>query len=530
MKSNEKHAFALEDTLAVYGVRKNPFPIDETDGFFFSTPMLTKQMEVLKNLIEYGELLLVVSGVEGAGKTAFLDQFLLIADERWTYSRIDARQDMNLETLVHELLEGFGLSARGEDAQGDEELLRAHLAKLRAEARIALVAVDDAQLLPPICSEFLRGLAEEQDRFELRLLFASEPGRLDFPTDDPKRVHVVVLQPFDLQHCGDYIHTRLSHAGLGGDSPFNAEVVAGIHQDSGGLPGTIHSLALHTLLANTDSARPSRGPSKITRPMIYAAAAVVIAVGGAALLRPDTGVNPVSNVDSQTANGLRGRIEGAAAAGGAETDSKTPSIGQPPAPNAGSQSFAGSISPTAQAQDPQAGSPGTLTERGPSETKVFALNAGEPSTRPAVAVQSPTAGKAEPLESGDTQVRLAGNVSPDSAVAVKSRGGTQANTQASTQANAGLDWLRKQNPSHYVIQLVGTRDAAAAGKFLDEHHLGSKGAWFVTSHENKPWYVVVLGVYPDNAAARAAIKTLPEALRAGSPWPRSVASVLQSAR
>jgi DamX protein len=526
MKSNEKHAFALEDTLAVYGIRKNPFPIDETDEFFFSTPMLAKQMEVLKNLVEYGELLLVVSGVEGAGKTTFLEQFLLNADERWTFCRIDARQDMNLETLVDELLEGFGLSVRGDDAQASEELLRAHLAKLRDEARIALVAVDDAQALPLICSQFLRGLAEEQDPFELRLLFASEPGRLDFPTDDPKRVHVVVLQPFDLQHCGEYIHTRLSYAGLGGDSPFNAEVVAGIHQDSGGLPGTIHSLALHTLLANADTARLGRGPSKITRPMIYAAAAIVIAVAGAALLRPDSGGDALSSADSQTASALRGPIEGAAA-GGAQADLKTPSTDQP---DAASQPFTGSISPTALTQDPQAASQGALTEQGPSETKVFALNAGEPATRPAIAVQSPAAGKAEPLESAETEVRLAGNVSPGSAVAVKSQVKARTNIEANTEANAGLDWLRKQNPSDYVIQLVGTRDAAAAGKFLDEHHLGSKGAWFVTSHENKPWYVVVYGVYPDNAAARAAIKTLPEPVRAGSPWPRSVASVLQSAR
>jgi septal ring-binding cell division protein DamX len=38
-------------------------------------------------------------------------------------------------------------------------------------------------------------------------------------------------------------------------------------------------------------------------------------------------------------------------------------------------------------------------------------------------------------------------------------------------------------------------------------------------------------MYPDKASARAAIKTLPEALRAaGSPWRRSLTSVVESAR
>ena len=139
------------------------------------------------------------------------------------------------------------------------------------------------------------------------------------------------------------------------------------------------------------------------------------------------------------------------------------------------------------------------------------------SVQPASTVTSPSPAK------GSTQVAeplapLAGNVT------------TSASIPAEGQAAYDLDWLRKQEPSGYVIQLVGTRSAAAAGKFVDEHKLGPQGAWFLTSHENKPWYVVVYGMYPDNASAKAAIKTLPEPLRAGSPWPRSVASVVENAR
>ena len=115
-----------------------------------------------------------------------------------------------------------------------------------------MVAVDDAHLLPQICTEYLLRLADERGRIALRLLLTTEPGRLGFSTNDAKHVHVVVLQPFDLQQSGDYLHTRLSAAGLVGDSPFSASVVGDIHQDSGGLPGAIHPSALHSLLANTD--------------------------------------------------------------------------------------------------------------------------------------------------------------------------------------------------------------------------------------------------------------------------------------
>ncbi len=115
MKTKGKPAFALEDTLAVHGIRHNPFPIDEADDVFFSTPTLTKQIDGLRNLVEFGDLLLVVSGAEGAGKTTFLNQFILAADKRWHCCRIDARAAMTLDSLVDELLRGFGLKAPGDE-------------------------------------------------------------------------------------------------------------------------------------------------------------------------------------------------------------------------------------------------------------------------------------------------------------------------------------------------------------------------------------------------------------------------------
>ena len=136
MITKEKPAFALVDTLAVHGIRKNPFPIDQCDDLFFSTPTLTKQIELLRNLIAFGDLLLVVSGVEGAGKTTFLNQFILAADGHWSCCRIDARAAMSLDSLVDELLRGFGMKAYGDDVQDDETLLRTHLVDLRANGSV----------------------------------------------------------------------------------------------------------------------------------------------------------------------------------------------------------------------------------------------------------------------------------------------------------------------------------------------------------------------------------------------------------
>ena len=517
VKQKESPAFALDHTLTAYGIRKLPFPIEEVDDFYFATPALAKQSDALKNLVEYSDLILVVSGVEGAGKTAFLNQFLLAADNQWRISRIDAQAATTIGALVEEMLTGFGITERGEDAQEDEALLRTRLTELHAGGKVTMIVVDDAHLLPQICTEFLVALAEERDLIDPRLLLTTEPGRLGFPTNDPKHVHVVVLQPFDVQQSGDYIHTRLSYAGLVGDSPFDTQAVDEIYQDSAGLPGAIHPLAVHTLLANSDTSLASRRPVLGTRAIAYVAALLVVGGGVAWFLRTQpAGMQLVGGGPTATGS-VRGRIEGLPMqaperAGGEDGTTET----TPTAP------FVGSVTPKSASGDDPGTAPRIVAARTDDEVKVSTLNDNAVSMRSAVAVTSPGPAKDVAGIGGEPVVRLASNATPAASTPAKPSAGRD-------QAH-DLNWLRTQDPSHYVIQLVGTRDKSAAARFLDDHRLGSKGAWFVTSHEDKPWYVVVYGLYPNGTAARAAIKSLPRALQDGAPWPRSVASVVENAR
>jgi len=539
VKTKEKPAFALEDTLAVYGIRSNPFPVDETDEFFFSTPILAKQMDVLRNLVEYGDLLLVISGVEGAGKTTFLNQFLLTSDKRWNCCRLDARENMSIDSLVDGLLRSFDIKARGENTQSDEALLRAHLADIHANGEVAMIAVDDAHLLPQISTEFLLRLAEERGPVELRLLLTTEPGRLGFSTNDAKHVHVVVLQPFDLQQSGDYLHTRLSAAGLVGDSPFSASVVGDIHQDSGGLPGTIHSSALHTLLANTDISQFRSGLGRpwragmTTGTMAAVAVAVVMAVGAALLLRPDARMEPVAAGDPEAI----GEVQGAVTSGDPQVTVGGPVSKDDQERTTRIAEHFADPAPRPFADEPRAGivPDNSLHSRDPwrsdgrvkatGESGAATLPAGKEDSGSPLVVQAHTGSDAKVLVLNENVLSMTPVVAITSPADAKAASGP-----AMARAAHDLDWLRQQDPSHYVIQVVGTRDASAVSKFLDDHKMGSKGAWFVTTHESKPWYVVVYGLYPDSRSARAAIETLSEQLRAGSPWPRSVASVIESTR
>lgn len=519
VNSKDPPAFALEDALSSYGIRTNPFPIGEVDDFYFATPELARQHDVLRNLVEYGDLLLVVSGVEGAGKTAFLRSFLLAPGDRWRWCRIDAGEDMSRDALIDALLAGFGVNARSDAFTGDASTLQAHLSEIRANGDIALVAIDDAHLLPQEGLEYLLELAEKRAALELRLLFASEPAALGFSTADTKRVHTVVLKPFDAQQCADYVNTRLSRAGLVGDSPFDAEVVEGIHADSGGVPGSIHPLALHSLLANADTPHLRRRATLSLRSLAYAAA-LIVAVGAAVLmLTPEPAVDQATAPAAATSGRIQ-RLETTTDNAGRDQigapASEQPAVGSEVSALANRASIdeGSSIIETRAPRDAVApGGAAKAIENSES------ARLGERSVPPDAAVSTASTAaldKRVTAAGGDEAlIRLATNVTPKTTP-----------DPAATEGVRGNDWLARQDPSHFVLQLVGTRDAAAARGFVERHGLAGNGTWIATSHDGKPWYVVVYGAYPDRATARAAIETLPSALRARTPWPRTVASLV----
>jgi DamX protein len=91
-------------------------------------------------------------------------------------------------------------------------------------------------------------------------------------------------------------------------------------------------------------------------------------------------------------------------------------------------------------------------------------------------------------------------------------------------------WLLKQSPEDYTLQLIGLRDAQGIPRFIKRHSLNGQAAYFRTSHQGQPWFVVLYGVYPNRSAAVKARSTLPPKLRSTGVWPRSFGDVQKEIR
>ncbi len=81
-------------------------------------------------------------------------------------------------------------------------------------------------------------------------------------------------------------------------------------------------------------------------------------------------------------------------------------------------------------------------------------------------------------------------------------------------------WLKDQNPRHYTIQLFANWTEASILKFIDDHEISEKSAYFRVSREGRPWYSLVYGVYPTVKKAQQALAAFSPELRVMGPWVR----------
>lgn len=86
-------------------------------------------------------------------------------------------------------------------------------------------------------------------------------------------------------------------------------------------------------------------------------------------------------------------------------------------------------------------------------------------------------------------------------------------------------WIAAQDARHYTLQLIGSTERNAVTQYIRDRGLMNDAAYYTTTRDGQPWYVVIYGSYPDRDAAQAALLHLPSTLRAASPWIREFGDI-----
>ena len=86
-------------------------------------------------------------------------------------------------------------------------------------------------------------------------------------------------------------------------------------------------------------------------------------------------------------------------------------------------------------------------------------------------------------------------------------------------------WILSRPAKHYTFQLMGSWDDKEVDAFIEEHGLTGDVARFTSLRDNKPWHVLIFGVYPSKQAALKASNQWSGAMNNLPTWLRRFDSV-----
>ncbi|MEB0026692.1 SPOR domain-containing protein [Pseudomonas sp. MH9.2] len=525
---------ADEAFLGHYQLSHDPFAT-RVPGFKFFPAQRKPVLGQLHHLARYSQLLLVVTGPHGSGKT-LLRQALVASTNKQSVQSVvvSARGASDAAGVMRQVAQALNV------VQPEMRAILSQVVQLALTGQEVYLLVDDAEQLGESALEALLGLAAGTPEGRPHVFLFGESSlidRLEQLSAEEERFHVIELQPYTEEETREYLAQRLDGAGQGIEL-FTADQITDIHERSDGWPGAINQVARDAMIeamiaSRTAVKRPSMG-FKMPKKHVLALGAVVVVGIMAAWLMPGRSNNSAT----------------APAAPPANAQAQLPlGQGQPTAQQSNNQGgpaieFAGNSQPmplplvgksqpvmrgplaeaAGNAEDDEPGPAGGTSRQPPTVTTTappVGVPAG-PAPTPAPARPAAAVAAAKPVapvvKPAPVQVATA---KPAPKVAEK----VTEKPAASSAPASGGNWYAGQAPGHYVVQIVGTSSEAAAQAIIKEN--GGEYRYFKKNLQGKPLYVVTYGNFSDRAAALAAIKVLPAKVQAGKPWPRTVASVQQ---
>jgi|GEM_PF-736694 len=279
--------------LARFDLKQAPFSPALDERFFYLDADRAQRLDLIRQLVQDEELLLLVTGERGAGKTSLLQHFVRHASQHWRICQVDAHAMMDADQLLWRVAEGFHIGEPSRDPAVLEGMLYEHMAALHRSGLIPLLIVDNAHELPVDALAAIFRLADtetaEAEKL-LRTVLFCEPqieALLDSPALAPLRQHLshqLQMPALSIEQTAEYLQHRLTAAGHGGDPLFSLKDIRRIQRAGAGLPGRINEQAHQLLNRRIGETTPGAGPSALVRsladrPALLWAGLAVVAIG-----------------------------------------------------------------------------------------------------------------------------------------------------------------------------------------------------------------------------------------------------------
>lgn len=534
---------------------REPFDAAIEDDLFYAEPMRKQRLDILLHLAQYGNELMLVTGPEGSGKTTLLQQFQNKALDTWSIARIDARDGIDERKLVQQLYHQMNMEFHGATHAELLENMEHHFDSLQRSARQGILLIDDADQLPVTAINQIvemAALTNAANKPLLRIIMFGAPELENHFSAPQTRLPANLvrrtfdLPPFDGEHTAHYVLHRLSAAGFIDNEPFTESVLRKLHKQSGGWPGRINELAHNLLLDSLPTLATEKVDDKgITfKPLRVIAAVVASAIMGSILIWQDDINNWLKpgEITADTSNSSQ------------VLEPAPPFIGQPGVEQPNAEQPEPALALAQGPSTPLEASTETTPPLPQQESTALKITATKPKAEPEPIKGSALASidTAKDKHVPDTDTDKTSEPTPGETAATTPAEKPQPVDQklpAQTTAKQSVslaspptptptetandlqqlpahqeDWLLGQNPNHYTLQLISGEHITTTQRFIRKHQLQADLALYRTIRRDKPWFVLLHGVYPSWQEAIDARGRLPEKLRL-APWVRNLADV-----
>ncbi|MGE8069293.1 AAA family ATPase [Pseudomonas sp. NPDC089569] len=527
---------ADEAFLGHYQLSHDPFA-PRVPGFKFFPAQRKPVLGQLHHLARYSQLLLVVTGPQGSGKT-LLRQALVASTNKQSVQSVvvSARGAGDAAGILRQIAQALDV------AQAEVDAILKQVVQLALTGQEVYLLVDDAEQLDESALEALMALGAGAPEGRPHVFLFGESAliaQLEALHLEEERFHVIELQPYTEEETREYLEQRLEGAGRGIEL-FTADQISDIQQSSEGWPGNINQVARDAMIeamiaSRTAVKRPSMGFNMPKKHVLAISAVVVVAVAAAWLMpgrskAPTAGAPaneqaqlPLGQGASQSGNGGAPSVEFA----GNTQPMPLPLVGNSqPVMRGPLAEAAGGITEGDDGVPVEGSSatPPTVTTIAPP-AGVPAGPAPVPAAKPTPAPTQVATAKPAPVPAPAPAAKPAPAPAKPAVAAAKPAEKPVEKPAAPAKAAAGGTWYAGQAPGNYVVQILGTSSEATAQNFVKEQ--GGEYRYFKKVLNGKPLYVITYGNFASRDAAVSAIKALPAKVQAGKPWPRTVASVQQ---
>ena len=233
-----------------YGLKENPFRLSPDPSFMCMT---NQHQEALSGLI-YSACtrpgLTVLVGEAGTGKTTLLYSLLGLLEKRGFITAMCTNPTLTRQEFYDLVVMKFGVDCPSLLKSRQLTALEERLRRNRVDGRPSVLIIDEAQRLSTELLEEVRLLLNLETPREklLEIIVAGQPELTEILQRPElrqlkQRVSCVCrLKPLALEELKEYIHHRVTRAGLPTQSLFSGDVIQLIFEYTGGIPRLINSL------------------------------------------------------------------------------------------------------------------------------------------------------------------------------------------------------------------------------------------------------------------------------------------------